>query len=261
MTNLPLDGRNFLDLTLLAPGSAPAAQNSAGSVRGDFAVHLNGSREDANSFLLDGVYNFDPKLNGIAVRPPVEAIREFEVVASLPDASFGRSAGAQINVITRSGANQLSFTAYEFLRTRAFNARNYFAPENEPAPDYLRHQYGAAAGGPIVRGKVFFFGDYDGTWLREGITRVTNVPTPAERDGNFSNSLFPIPRDPVDRRAVRRRQDPAGVPASGRTRDREALPGSEPQRAVRELRLVARAGGRWPAGRMPASIWSGRRSG
>jgi hypothetical protein len=196
VTNLPLDGRNFLDLTLLAPGSAPAAQQSAGSVRGDFAVHLNGSREDANAFLLDGVYNVDPKLNGIAVRPPVEAIREFEVVGSLPDASFGRSAGAQINVITRSGSNQLSFTAYEFLRTRAFNARNYFAPENEPAPDYLRHQYGAAVGGPIVRGKLFFFGDYDGTWLREGLTRVTNVPTLAERDGNFSSSLFPVPRNP-----------------------------------------------------------------
>jgi hypothetical protein len=197
ITNLPLDGRNFLDLTLLAPGSAPAAQGSAGSVRGEFAVHLNGAREDANSFLLDGVYNFDPKLNGVAVRPPIEAIREFEVVGSLPDASFGRSAGAQINVITRSGSNQLSFTAYEFLRTKAFNARNYFAPENEPSPDYLRHQYGVAAGGPIARGRVFFFGDYDGTWLREGLTRVTNVPTLAERDGDFSNSLFPIPRNPL----------------------------------------------------------------
>jgi hypothetical protein len=196
ITNLPLDGRNFLDLTLLAPGSAPAAQASAGSVRGDFAVHLNGSREDANAFLLDGVYNVDPKLNGVAVRPPVDAIREFEVVGSLPDASFGRSAGAQINVITRSGSNRLAVTAYEFMRTKAFNARNYFAPENEPSPDYLRHQYGAAVGGPIVRGRLFFFGDYEGTWLREGLTRVTNVPTPAERDGDFSNSLFPVPRDP-----------------------------------------------------------------
>lgn len=197
VTSLPLDGRNFLDLTLLAPGSAPAAQGSAGSVRGDFAVHLNGSREDANAFLLDGVYNFDPKLNGVAVRPPVEAIREFEVVGSLPDASFGRSAGAQINVVTRSGSNRLTVTAYEFMRTKAFNARNYFAPENEPGPDYLRHQYGAAVGGPIRPGRLFFFGDYDGTWLREGITRVSNVPTLAERDGDFSNSLFPVPRNPM----------------------------------------------------------------
>ena len=87
VTGLPLDGRNFLELSLLTPGAAPAAQGSAGSVRGDFTFNINGSREDANNFLLDGVYNVDPKLNTFGVKPPVDAIREFEVLTSAYDAS------------------------------------------------------------------------------------------------------------------------------------------------------------------------------
>ncbi|MBD0325451.1 MAG: carboxypeptidase regulatory-like domain-containing protein, partial [Pyrinomonadaceae bacterium] len=82
VTGLPLDGRNFFELNLLVPGAVPAAQGSAGSVRGDFAFSVNGAREDSNNFLLDGVYNVDPKLNTFAVRPPVDAIREFEVATS-----------------------------------------------------------------------------------------------------------------------------------------------------------------------------------
>ena len=90
---LPLDGRNFFELALLVPGAVPPAQGSAGSVRGDFAFSVNGAREDSNNFLLDGVYNVDPKLNTFGVRPPVDAIREFEILTSTYDASFGRNAG------------------------------------------------------------------------------------------------------------------------------------------------------------------------
>jgi hypothetical protein len=132
----------------------------------------------------------------VAVRPPVDAIREFEVLTSVPDASFGRSAGAQVNIITRSGSNRVEGSAYEFLRTGAFNARNYFAPANEPAPDYQRHQYGASMGGPIQRDRWFIFGDYEGTRLSEGLTRVTNVPTLLEREGNFSEGRFGVPINP-----------------------------------------------------------------
>ena len=128
MTGLPLDGRNFLELSLLAPGASPAAQGSAGSVRGDFAFNINGSREDANNFLLDGVYNVDPKLNTFGVKPPVDAIREFEVLTSAYDASFGRSAGAQVNIVLKSGTNRFHGTAYEFLRNQVLDARNFFAP-------------------------------------------------------------------------------------------------------------------------------------
>ncbi|MDQ3255315.1 MAG: carboxypeptidase-like regulatory domain-containing protein, partial [Acidobacteriota bacterium] len=193
---LPLDGRNFFELSLLVPGAVPAAQGSAGSVRGDFAFSVNGAREDSNNFLLDGVYNVDPKLNTFGVRPPVDAIREFETLTSTYDAAFGRSAGAQINVVLKSGTNDLHGSLYEFHRNGALDARNYFAPADEPAPKYIRNQFGFTVGGPIIRNRTFFFADYEGTRSREGITRVTNVPTLSERAGDFSQSLFGVPRDP-----------------------------------------------------------------
>ena len=101
ITGLPLDGRNFFELSLLLPGVAPPAPGSAGSVRGDFAVNVNGGREDSNNFLLDGVFNGDPQLNAIGVTPPVDAVREFEIVAGAYDASFGRNAGGQVNVVLK----------------------------------------------------------------------------------------------------------------------------------------------------------------
>ena len=188
ITGLPLDGRNFYELGLLLAGVAPPAPGSAGSVRGDFAVNIDGAREDSNNFLLDGVFNGDPKLNGIAVTPPVDAVREFEVVAGAFDASFGRNAGGQFNVALKSGTNQFHGTAYEFLRSQLFDARNFFAPA---AGTYRRHQFGASAGGPIARNRTFFFADYEGRRAREGITQVTNVPTDLERTGDFSRSNVP----------------------------------------------------------------------
>jgi len=193
---LPLDGRNFFELSLLVPGAVPAAQGSAGSVRGDFAFSVNGAREDSNNYLLDGVYNVDPKLNTFGVRPPVDAIREFENLTSTYDASFGRSAGAQVNVVLKSGSNDLHGSVYEFYRGGSLDAKNYFAAVNEAAPTYKRNQFGFSLGGPIRKDKTFFFTDYEGTRSREGITRVTNVPTLAERSGDFSQSLFGVPINP-----------------------------------------------------------------
>jgi hypothetical protein len=196
ITGLPLDGRNFYELSLLVPGAVPPAQGSAGSVRGDFSFSVNGAREDANNFLLDGVYNIDPKLNTFGVRPSVDAIREFEMLTSTYDASFGRNPGAQINVILNSGSNDFHGSLFEFHRNAALDARNFFAPASEPKPKYLRNQFGGSIGGPIVRDRTFFFADYEGTRSREGITRITNVPTTAERQGDFSQSLFGVPTNP-----------------------------------------------------------------
>ncbi len=193
ITQLPLDGRNFLELSLLVPGAVPAAPGSAGSVRGDFAFNVNGQREDSNNFLLDGVYNIDPKLNTFGVKPPVDAIREFEMLTSTYDASFGRNAGAQVNVILKSGSNSYHGTAYEFFRNAVLDARNFFAPADQKDPRYQRNQFGFSLGGPVIKNKTFFFADYEGTRIREGITRVTNVPTLAERAGDFSQSLFAPP--------------------------------------------------------------------
>ncbi|PYS69649.1 MAG: hypothetical protein DMF69_16320, partial [Acidobacteria bacterium] len=193
---LPLDGRNFFELSLLVPGAVPAAPGSAGSARGDFAFSVNGAREDANNFLLDGVYNVDPKLNTFGVRPSVDAIREFEMLTSTYDATFGRNPGAQVNVILNSGSNDVHGSAFEFHRNAALDARNFFAPSTESKPKYIRNQFGGAIGGPIKRDRTFFFADYEGTRSREGITRVTNVPTAQERRGNFAQSLFGVPIDP-----------------------------------------------------------------
>ena len=196
VTGLPLDGRNFYELSLLVPGAVPPAQGSAGSTRGDFAFSVNGAREDANNFLLDGVYNVDPKLNTFGVRPSVEAIREFEMLTSTYDASFGRNPGAQVNVILNSGSNDFHGSAFEFHRNAALDARNFFAPSSEPKPKYIRNQFGGSLGGPISRNRTFFFSDYEGTRSREGTTRITNVPTALERAGNFSQSLFGVPTNP-----------------------------------------------------------------
>jgi hypothetical protein len=206
---LPLDGRNFYELGLMLPGVAPAAQGSSGSLRGDFAFNVNGAREDFNLFLLDGVYNSDAKLNGIGVQPPVDGVREFELATSSYDASFGRNAGGQMNVVLRSGTNQVHGTVYEFFRNNKLDSRNYFAPKDS-AQKYNRNQFGFSLGGPIVRNRTFFFMDYEARRTREGIVRVTNVPTALERVGDFSQSnsyaidiftqqLFPGNKIPVER--------------------------------------------------------------
>src|SRR5581483_7719140 len=179
---------NFYQLSLLLPGTVTPAQGSAGSVRGDFAINVNGAREDSNNFLLDGVYNGDPKLNGVGLTSAVDALREFEVAESTYDASFGRNAGAQINVVTRSGGNAFHGTGYEFFRNGALDAQNYFAPKDQPAPKYQRNQFGVTLGGPIRKNKTFFFTDYEGTRLNAGQTLITNVPTALERKGDFSQS-------------------------------------------------------------------------
>jgi hypothetical protein len=206
IVGLPLDGRNVLELTLLAPGAAPSPQGSASSVRGDFAFSVNGAREDFNGFLLDGVDNVDPKLNTVSVRPPVDAIQEFEVLTSTPDASFGRQGGAHVNVITRSGSNDVRGTGWGFFRNDVLNARNYFAPEDEDAPEYQRSQFGASVGGPVVRDRTFFFADYEGTRADEAITRVATVPTAEQRAlagflpvhpvGRAILNLYPEPNRP-----------------------------------------------------------------
>ncbi len=191
---LPLDGRRFYELVLLAPGTAPAAPGSAGSLRGDLAFNVSGGREDSNNFLLDGVFNNDPKLNGFSIAPPVDAVREFEVLTNAYDASFGRAAGGQVNVILQSGTNRLHGTLFGFHRNAALDAANYFAlPGTNPAN--IRNQFGASIGGPIRKDRTFFFADYQGQRIREGITRTANVPSTLERRGDFSQSggrLIPI---------------------------------------------------------------------
>lgn len=193
ITSFPLDGRNFLQLSLLVPGTVPAAQGSPGTVRGDFAINSSGSREDSNNFVLDGVFNNDPKLNGVSINPPVDAIREFEIITSTYDATYGRSGGAQVSIAMKSGTNDIHGTAYEFFRNGALDAKNFFEREKS---GYLRNQFGFSVGGPLRKDRTFFFADYEGRRAREGVTRVTNVPTELERSGDFSSTIFSKPINP-----------------------------------------------------------------
>ena len=209
IVSFPLDGRNFLQLSLLIPGAAPAAQGSPGSIRGEFTVNISGAREDSNNFILDGAYNNDPKLNTFAINPPVDAIREFEILSSTYDATFGRSGGAQVNVALKSGTNEFHGSAYEFFRNAALDARNFFALTEAPAPRYQRNQFGFSLGGPVQKNRTFFFTDYEGRRVREGITQVTNVPTALERAGDFSQSIFTHPLDPYTQRPFENGRIPA----------------------------------------------------
>ena len=195
IVNLPLNGRSFIDLALLAPGVFPSAAGSAGSERGRFAFQSNGGREDANSYLFDGVYAIDPVLNSIALSPSVDAIQEFRIQTSNADAGFGRQSGGQVSILLKRGGNEFHGSLYEFLRNDALDARNFFTDPGQPTPMLRRNQFGFAFGGPLRKNRSFFFADYEGLRERRVITRTTNVPTAAERAGDFSQSVLPPPID------------------------------------------------------------------
>src|SRR5229473_4014784 len=142
---LPLEKRDFLQLALLTPGVLPPVQNSELSTRGNFAMHANGAREEYNNFLLDGVDNNDPDVNRYTLQPPLDAIQEFKISTNCYSAEYGRSAGGQVNVVTRSGSNELHGFAYEYLRNRDLDARNFF--DGRQKPEYNRNQFGGGTGG------------------------------------------------------------------------------------------------------------------
>ena len=195
IVSLPLNGRNFLQLTLLAPGTAPSAVGSPGSERGRFAMQANGARESANSFLYDGVYAIDPILNSFAFVPPVDAVREFRIQTSNSEAGLGRNSGGQISVAIKQGSNEIHGTAYEFLRNDRFDARNFFSRPGDPVPTLRRHQFGASVGGPLVRNSTFYFANFEALREDRAVTRTTNVPDAAQRSGDFSG---PGNRVPID---------------------------------------------------------------
>ena len=195
IVNLPLNGRNFLELALLAPGVSPSAQGSAGSARGRLAFQSNGLRESHNSYIYDGVYAVDPVLNSFTLTPPVDAIGEFRVHTSGAEAGFGRNSGGQVAVVLKQGVNRLHGSAYEFFRNDSLDARNFFDDPSRSRPKLRRNQFGFAVGGAVRPNSSFFFVDYEGLVERRAITQTTNVPTAAERAGDFSQSLLGPPID------------------------------------------------------------------
>jgi len=181
---LPLNRRDFLQLALLAPGVLPAVQNSELSQRGGFALNANGAREEFNNFLIDGVDNNDPYERSYVLQPPIDSIQEFKIATNSYSAEYGRGAGAQINLVTRSGSNEWHGAAYEYLRNRGLDARNFF--DGQDKPKYIRNQFGAGVGGPVRRDRTFFFLNFDELRERRGLTRLATVPTLQERAGDLA---------------------------------------------------------------------------
>ncbi len=189
---LPLNGRQLQNLALVAPGVAAGwnwstAANRYGKARENTegAFVLNGLRGRSNDFVLDGMPMNVRQYGVINFEPSNEAVREFEVKSSAPAAEFGGTLGATVNIVTRSGGNAFHGALYEFFRNDALDANNTFGVRAGLPRGLLRqNQYGASLGGPIVREKHFFFGNFEQLRITEGVeTRLVSVPTAAERSG------------------------------------------------------------------------------
>ncbi len=218
VTELPLNGRNFLQLNLLVPGANQGVKGSQNQTQGG-SISVNGAREQANNFLLDGADNNDLAINQYAVAVSTEAIQEFKVQESTYSAEFGRSGGAQINVTTKSGSNEFHGVLYEYLRNAQLDAKNFFDKANAPIPPYKRNQFGTSVGGPIKKDQTFFFFNYEGTRIRQSITKLATVPTAAMKAGDFSTLPITI-YDPTTLHFVN------GAPVRNPFPGNKILPGS-----------------------------------
>src|SRR2546427_1788328 len=209
--DLPLNGRSFQQLALLQTGVTPALAAGSDVVGGRTPkISINGARPEQNNFLLDGtdinnVYNKTPG-SSAGVLLGVDSVLEFQVLTNAYAAEFGRSAGGQINAVTRSGENTVHGSAFEFLRNSALDARDFFDPKDKPIPPFKRNQFGATLGGPIQRDKTFYFLAYEGLIERLGVSGATFVPDGDARRGTIDGrsvtlnpqvgpylDLFPLP--------------------------------------------------------------------
>lgn len=192
---LPAAEREALEFAAQAPGMAPPAPGSRLSTQGNTGVNSAGAREAANNYLLDGVDNNDQFLNRLVINPSLDAIHEFAVLQNTYDAEYGRSGGAQLNMVLKSGTRTRHGSLYEFFRHSRLDARNALDTGNAAKPLRQRHQFGGTLGGPLWMAQSFFFLSAEGIDGREADTRQAHVPTAAERAGDFSAAAVVI-RDP-----------------------------------------------------------------
>jgi hypothetical protein len=196
---LPLNGRQFSQLALLAAGAVPPYPNGSSQQFNTAALGLgfsvNGQRSERNNFSLDGITLMEPFAYSLTVNPSLDAIREFRVVESSYSAEQGLTSGAQVNIASRSGTNRLTGTAYEYLRNSALDARNFFDDPARAIPPFRQNQFGASLGGPLQRNRTFFFSNYEGLRIRQSLTNTTLLPPEAIRQGDFSgiNPLTGLP--------------------------------------------------------------------
>jgi len=198
ITTVPLNGRSFTDLLTLQTGVAPATSITSETVQdvgasvlspsGDLnpgTISINGQREFANSFIVNGSDVQEDVNMGAAIVPNLDSIAEFRILTNNFDAEYGEFSGGQINVVTKSGSNAFHGDAFEFLRNTNLDARNYFSPTRGT---FDQNQFGGTFGGPIRKDKIFFFGDYQGTRSTQGVdTGQIPVPSLQDRTGNLSD--------------------------------------------------------------------------
>ncbi len=196
--DLPLDGRNFSQLGVLQPGVVPLTPGlleAGGPARENEAYAVDGQRPESNNFMIDGADNVSSVDGGFVLKPPIDAIEEFQILTHNANAEFGRNTGSTTNIITRSGTNSFHGALWEFLRNDAMDSSDYFTRSVQPLK---QNQFGATFGGPIVKEKTFFFGYYEGFRNRQGESVPATVPSGPERQGNFGQDCTNIPGDSFD---------------------------------------------------------------
>jgi hypothetical protein len=192
----PLNGRNVLNLVALVPGvvaQGSASGNPIGNQSGSTNPNgwgnyqIGGGMSNQSATFIDGAPINTSYVNSVALVPSQDSIQEFRVETNNVTPEYGRFAGGVINLSTKSGTNSFHGTAYEYIRNKVLNANNFFNNSaGLPTPAFTQNQYGAALGGPIKKGKIFFFGNWEGFSLRTATPQVLTVPTDAERGGDFS---------------------------------------------------------------------------
>lgn len=211
IVDLPLNGRNVIGLAVILPGvtNVHAPQNLT-SARGGPEMDVNGGRPNMNLFTFDGAYFNNPSRNTGMNYPPPDSVQEFRIQTANFDAEYGRNPGGEVTVVSKTGTNQFHGAAWDFLRNNALNARNFFS---DKVPSLKENQFGAAAGGPIKKDKLFFFGSYQGLRNRpQSVARQATVPSTAERNGDFSSLPPGTLTDPIDPLTNQGFTDSSGAP-------------------------------------------------
>jgi len=204
IVNLPLNGRNFLQLSALTPGVRVVEEANATRTR----VIANGARDIWMQVNIDGITAVNNRHNFVNFYPSIDAIEEFKVQSSNYSAEYGGNAGANINVHLRSGTNEFHGSFFHFLRNDNLDARGYFRPEPFPKDVLQRNQFGTVLSGPIRRDRTFFMAGYEGMRLKKESAGTSVVLTPAQRQGDFSGAAAPI-RDPLNGEPFPRQTIPA----------------------------------------------------
>src|SRR5580698_1702923 len=195
ITSVPLIGRSYIDLLKLQPGVSPYSHSTDSATSGVGATQVsgdldngqqsvNGGRTGSNAFMVNGANAEEGVHNGAAMVPNLDSIAQFRIITNNFYAEYGNYSGGQVNVVTKSGTNQYHGTVFDFLRNTDLDARNYYSPTRGV---FIQNQFGGAAGGPIRKDKIFWFGDYQGTRQILGATQSYPVPSSSDRTGDLSD--------------------------------------------------------------------------